>query len=159
VLRKVISGGQTGVDAAALRAAAQCGIPTGGWCPRGWRTEQGPAPWLADFGLEEMPTPSYKARTRKNIKNSDATMILAMTEPLSGGTALTQTVCLETGKPFWFVDLTRRDTLVQQGQEVLTWIATKHVQSLNVAGPRESECPGIGQHAEAFLVTVFQRAC
>ena len=51
MIGKIISGGQTGVDQAALRAAKACGIPTGGWAPKGWRTEDGPAPWLADLGL------------------------------------------------------------------------------------------------------------
>jgi hypothetical protein len=157
VLSKVISGGQTGVDAAALDAAVQCGISTGGWCPRGWRTELGPIPKLADFGLQEMPTDSYKARTRKNIAESDATLILAMTENLTGGTALTRAISLETGKPLLIIDLSRRDVLAQKRQDVITWIAKEQVQVLNVAGPRESEWPGIGAAAEDFLVAVFQR--
>lgn len=95
---KVISGGQTGVDQAALRAARAAGLPTGGWACKGWVTEAGPAPWLADFGLVECPWPGYPARTRWNV--GDAGYI----------------VCLETGTfPHWssgtrlLVNLTQRD--------------------------------------------------
>lgn len=55
MIERVISGGQTGADQAALRAARACGIPTGGWAPRGWLTEDGPSLWLAEWGLVEMP--------------------------------------------------------------------------------------------------------
>ena len=63
MLTKIISGGQTGVDAAALRAAKAVGIPTGGTAPKGWLTEDGPAPWLAEYGLVESDSPFYPPRT------------------------------------------------------------------------------------------------
>src|SRR5262245_63695480 len=90
-LSKVISGGQTGVDRAARRAARAAGIPTGGWAPRGWQTEDGPAPWLGsdDWGLKEWSAPGYAARTRRNVEDADATLILTDRHPLTGGTRLT----------------------------------------------------------------------
>jgi hypothetical protein len=75
VLEMVISGGQTGVDQAALRAARAAGMPTGGWAPRGFLTEDGPAPWLAGWGLKESARPGYPARTGLNVRQSDATLL------------------------------------------------------------------------------------
>ena len=74
MLDKIISGGQTGADQVALRAARAPGVPTGGWAPKGWLTEDGPAPWLADFGLAECPEPGYSARTLANVRDSDVTL-------------------------------------------------------------------------------------
>jgi hypothetical protein len=78
MLTKVISGGQVRVDQAALRAARSCGIPTGGWAPKGWLTEDGPAPeLLAGFGLVECPEPGYTARRRRNVADCDAVVCSA----------------------------------------------------------------------------------
>jgi hypothetical protein len=76
MLDRVISGGQTGADQAGLRAARAAGIPTGGWAPLGWETEDGPSPWLADFGLIECREPGYPARTRANVLEASATIWL-----------------------------------------------------------------------------------
>src|SRR5262249_29141313 len=73
-LEKIISGGQTGVDQGALCAARKAGFPTGGWAPKGWLTERGPAPWLAELGLLQHASPSYPLRTRANVAASDATL-------------------------------------------------------------------------------------
>lgn len=90
MIGKIISGGQTGVDQAALRAAKACGIPTGGWAPKGFRTEAGPAPWLADFGLREHASADYPVRTRANCRDAGLTLILITRESeLARGTALT----------------------------------------------------------------------
>jgi hypothetical protein len=84
MIERVISGGQTGVDQAALRAARAAGIPTGGWAARGWATEDGPAPWLADFGLAECPEPGYPARTIANVCDSDGTLWVGTTDSPGG---------------------------------------------------------------------------
>ena len=74
MLERVISGGQTGADQTGLHAARACGIPTGGWAPRGWLTEAGPAPWLEEWGLVECPegeteAERYRARRRRCVKD------------------------------------------------------------------------------------------
>ena len=70
---KIVSGGQTGADQAGLLAARAAGIETGGWAPEGWDTEDGPAPWLEDFGLTECTVAGYPARTEANARDSDGT--------------------------------------------------------------------------------------
>jgi len=90
MIGKIISGGQTGVDQAALRAAKACGIPTGGWAPKWWKTEDGPASWLADFALREHASADYAVRTRANVADAGLTLILVARESdLARGTALT----------------------------------------------------------------------
>ena len=87
MIRRIVSGGQTGVDRAALDVALSLGIPCAGWCPRGRRAEDGPID--ARYPLNETPSTSYAKRTEWNVRDSDATLILARL-PLGGGTALTE---------------------------------------------------------------------
>src|SRR4051794_27751768 len=97
MLERVVSGGQTGADQAGLRAARACGIPTGGWAPLGWQTEDGPAPWLADFGLVELPDGGYPERTRANVRDSTATIWFG--DPGSPGGRTTLRACHKLGMP------------------------------------------------------------
>lgn len=155
-LTKVISGGQTGVDQAALRAAHAAGVPTGGWAPKGWQTEAGPAPWLARYGL--LPhAGGYAARTRANASESDATLIL-FEGGVTGGTALTVREVEGFARPCHMVNVGavhgRHGEAAVAG--VLAWLAAEGVATLNVAGPRESKHPGIGARAEGFLNEVFR---
>jgi hypothetical protein len=150
MLERIISGGQTGVDQAALRAARAQGIPTGGFAPRGWQTEAGPAPWLADFGLVECDQPGYPSRTEANVLSADATLILIGSRS-DRGTDLTRRLCESHSKPL----------LVQSLSEQLTqptsaaWLRSLDIRTLNIAGPREGSLPGIGALAEAFLRRLF----
>jgi hypothetical protein len=73
-LRKIVSGGQTGAAQAGLRAARAAGLETGGWALKGWATEDGPALWLADFGLVQCRRPGYPPRTEANARDSDGTI-------------------------------------------------------------------------------------
>src|SRR4051812_12471606 len=95
MLDRVVSGGQSGADQAALRAARAANIPTGGWAPKGWRTEDGAAPWLADFGLVECPESGYPARTRANVRDSDVTVWFGDWHSPGGKTTLD--ACRELG--------------------------------------------------------------
>ena len=143
-LLKVVSGGQTGVDRAALDAAMQLGIPCGGWCPRGRRAEDGTIP--PTYPLIETPDTRYPQRTEWNVRDSDGTLVLYAGKP-GGGTALTLRIAARLGKPLVRMDL---DAAPDAGG-VAYWIASRGIRILNVAGPREGECPGIGVRAARFL--------
>ncbi len=145
---KVISGGQTGVDRAALDAASARGIATGGYCPKGRRAEDGVIP--ARYSLTELRTADYPARTRRNARTADATLILTRGR-LTGGSAYTAQVAQRLGKPLHVVDLASRP----RAAPVRAWMAAHDVQVLNVAGPRESKAPGIQQQAKRFLLRLW----
>jgi hypothetical protein len=145
MIGKIVSGGQTGVDRAGLDAAMALGIDSGGWCPKGRRAEDGVIP--ARYVLRETPTADYRQRTEWNVRDSGATLILTRGEP-TGGTALTQRLADAYGKPCLVVDL-QTDP---DAHAVRSWIAASRIGVLNVAGPRESGCPGIGAQATTFLV-------
>ena len=141
---KIVSGGQTGVDRAALDAAVALGIPHGGWCPKGRLAEDGPIP--PQYQLVETDLPDYADRTERNVLDSDATLILCRGQP-TGGTELTRRLALRHGKPLRVVDL-------QQPVDwpaVRRWLGRHGARTLNVAGPRESQCPGIREQALGFL--------
>jgi len=140
----LISGGQTGVDRAALDAALELGIACGGWCPRGRRAEDGPLD--TRYPLDETQSADYRERTQRNVETSDGTLILAH-GALTGGTALTYRVARERNKPCLVVDLARANTT----DTVCRWLTRNGVKRLNVAGPRESTKPGIYARALDFL--------
>jgi len=144
VIERVVSGGQTGVDRAALDAALAVGIDCGGWCPAGRRAEDGRIP--DRYPLQETPEQAFAVRTRLNVRDSDATLILT-TGPLTGGTALTREFAMSLGRPCRVVDLDGP----AEPAEIRAWLATRAVRCLNVAGPRESGQPGIGERARRYL--------
>jgi hypothetical protein len=149
-LPKVISGGQTGVDQAALAAARTAGFATGGLAPLGWLTEAGPAPWLEDYGMCQMPTNDYPSRTRENVKTSDATLWLG--DPSSNGGRATCNSARRLGKPLYVV------TAISDVEPaaVADWLESLgDLRLLNVAGDRESVAPGIGAAAGRFLTELF----
>lgn len=143
-LRKIISGGQTGVDQAALAIAIALNIPHGGWCPRGRRCETGAIP--NQYHLKEMTSSDYAARTRQNVCDSDGTLIL-FRKCLTGGTHLTQQFAFELDRPLFLVDL--------QGpvpcDQLRAWIYQHGIGVLNIAGPRQSSAPGIFDQAKEVL--------
>src|SRR5947209_13063019 len=97
MVAKIVSGGQTGVDRAALDVALELGLPCGGWCPRGRRAEDGPLP--ARYPLTETSWEGYPQRTRWNVRDSDGTLILTRGQP-DRGTALTIKLAQRLGKPY-----------------------------------------------------------
>ncbi len=153
-VRKIVSGGQTGVDQAALAAAIELGLDHGGWCPRGRLSESGPIP--ARFQLQETHSAEYWVRTEQNVIDSDATLILYRGE-LRGGTALTHRLAAKHHRPCLLIDLAQPALLAPPAliDPVRGWLQQSAVRVLNVAGPRESSCPGIQQEAQAFLRNVF----
>lgn len=145
ILRRIVSGGQTGVDRAALDAALAAGFPCGGWCPAGRRAEDGPIP--PRYPLHETATSDYAERTRLNARDSDATLILAFREPLTGGVLLTREAAERLGRPCLVLD----PRLPEATSRVERWLREHAVTALNVAGPRESAAPGIYAEALALL--------
>jgi hypothetical protein len=136
IFSKIISGGQTGVDRAALDAALELGLPVGGWCPKSRRAEDGPID--GRYPLRETDSRNYAVRTEKNILDSDGTLILTWGRP-KGGTALTIKLAGVHQKPFLVMDL----SVGKDFSPVRDWAKTYHIEIFNVAGPRESEAPGI----------------
>ena len=157
-ISRVVSGGQTGVDRAALDAAIFVEIPHGGWCPKDRRSESGPIPDL--YQLTETDSRNYAVRTEQNVIDSDGTLIL-FEDILSGGTELTSKLARKHKRPCLcldlagFVDWTEED-FNQAITTTTDWLATHSLNVLNIAGPRESSAPGIQTVAESFLVRLLQ---
>jgi hypothetical protein len=158
LIARLVSGGQTGADRAALDVALRLGIPYGGWCPLGGLAEDHPEPpgLLAAYpGLRETPSRVPAERTAWNVRDSDATLLLSDAPgPLSGGTALTRDVAVDLGRP-WLVAATTEATGVR------AWLLDVRAAAgqplvLNVAGPRESTQPGLYAAASRLLERVLQ---
>lgn len=141
---RIVSGGQTGVDRAALDVALGLGLPCGGWCPRGRRAEDGVIP--ERYPLRETPSAAYPQRTEWNVRDSDGTLVLARGRP-TGGTALTITLARRMGKPVLLVDLARS----ADPDVAAAWIVEHDIATVNIAGPREGDNPGIASEAGGFL--------
>lgn len=149
-LRKIVSGGQTGVDRAALDAALAHGVAVGGWCPKGRRAEDGRIP--DRYPLEETPSEAYEQRTAWNVRDSDGTLIVT-DGTLEGGTALTMDEARERGRPVLHV----RTTDAVPIPMIQAWKTEHNVRVLNVAGPRASEVEGIYDEARALLDQLLTR--
>lgn len=143
-LERIISGGQTGVDRAVLDVALALGIPCGGWCPQGRRAEDGTIEMR--YPLKETPWSGYPQRTEWNVRDSDGTLILTRGQP-DGGTALTLELARRRRKPVLVVDLAEP----VERESVWEWLRSQRIATLNVAGPRESSCPGIYAEALSWL--------
>ena len=147
MFRKVISGGQTGADRAGLDFAIETGLEHGGYVPRGRKAEDGR---IDDrYNLFELSTSSYPARTRRNIEESDGTVIFSLNRRLSGGTKLTLDLANKLGKPVLHIYDTRKerisnpDSLRLEIQALTDFLCSNKIEILNVAGPRESKEPGV----------------
>ena len=153
VLAKVISGGQTGVDRAALRAALHNGLDIGGWCPPGREADDGAIP--DSFPLVETPrersdlAPEVprSLRTEWNVRDADATLVFKFSDR---GSVWTQRAAVHYQKP---VFICRPDD--DQAVAIIDWINIRKPTVLNVAGPSEKNWPGIGDRVYALLVEVF----
>jgi hypothetical protein len=141
---KIISGGQTGADTAALNFAKDNGIPTGGFAPRGFMTELGPNENLKSvYGLVEIEEGS-ESRTIRNIMESDGTIIFA--DKLTDGSNLTLLTCIKRRKPHLY------NPSIEEFRE---WIKENNIKILNIAGNRESVTPGIEKRVYKFLTEAF----
>ncbi len=137
------------MDRAALDAALELGLPIGGWCPRGRRAEDGPI--TLSYPLKETDSRNYAVRTEKNILEADGTLILTR-GILKGGTALTRRLAKAHRKPFLVIDLSAGKNV----PPVRDWGQAHQIKILNVAGPRESEAPGIYNEVFSYLKKILQ---
>jgi hypothetical protein len=155
---KIISGGQTGADRAALDFAIKHSIPHGGWLPKGRKTEDGRL--SEKYQLQEMPTGSYSRRTEKNILDSDGTLIISHGQ-LTGGSALTREFAKQHRKPWIHLDMADL-SLETAADRLIFWIERNDIKVLNVAGPRASKDPKIYQATidllEKMLIPLFSKA-
>ncbi|MBO9446318.1 putative molybdenum carrier protein [Ruegeria sp. R14_0] len=148
---KIVTGGQTGVDLAAWQYALDNGIPYGGWVPKGRLNEDGRIPDRFK-GLMETQSEDVAVRTKKNVQSCDALLVF-VDGAISPGTQLTIDFAQDIGKPCLVVDL--RLGIAACADQINSWIASHPVSNLNIAGPRESEAPGIGSQVTAVLQQVL----
>jgi hypothetical protein len=151
MIKKIISGGQTGVDRAALDAAIKLTIPHGGWIPRGRLTESGPLPHK--YRLKETLSSSYSERTEKNVLDGDGTLIISR-GPLTGGSEYTREMAVKHNRFWLHIDLSQK-TAFQAATIINDWILWKEIEILNVAGPRASKDPKIYQDALDIIESTY----
>jgi hypothetical protein len=162
MLRKIISGGQTGTDRAGLDFAIETGLEHGGYVPRGRKAEDGRVD--ARYNLVELSTSSYPARTKRNIEESDGTVIFSLERLLSGGTKLTWEHAKKLGKPVPHIYNASKEGILNQEslrleiQALTDFLCSNKIEILNVAGPRESKEPGVYEWALTLLRLFLNRA-
>ncbi|MCL4692406.1 MAG: molybdenum cofactor carrier [Candidatus Hydrogenedentes bacterium] len=149
MIERIVSGGQTGVDRAALDVALERGIPCGGWCPSGRLAEDGPID--PKYPLIETPSSDYAERTRWNVRDSDGTLILTWGPP-ADGTAFTIECAQELGKPHLVVNL---QDPVDFGA-ISAWLHQYRIAVINIAGPRASKAPQIYYAAKSTLSNLLE---
>lgn len=147
MLSKIISGGQTGADRAALDWAIERGVSHGGWCPKGRKAEDGAID--RRYNLVETPSEDYSQRTEWNVRDSDGTAVLSIRKELRGGSLLTVELASRYNRPV--IHLRAQDERANHAQELRSFIAKFGVSVLNIAGPRESEEPGVYQFVSSVL--------
>lgn len=146
----IVSGGQTGADRGALDFAIEHGYPHGGWAPHGREAEDGKIP--LKYQLLELAHGGYRQRTRRNVEDSDGTLIINRGE-LDGGTLATRVFAQRLNKPFLVIQL----DLGIDGKSVtgvIEWLQQHKIKTLNIAGPRESKRPGIYSATRELLTQV-----
>src|SRR5262245_39953450 len=151
-LKRIVSGGQSGVDRGALDAALALSFPCGGWCPAARLAEDGPIP--DRYPVIELPGADYRGRTRRNVLDSDATLIIAF-GPLAGGTLETLRDCKRFGKPHLVIDAAATEP-ADAAARATGFVEETGIEVLNVAGPRESSHPGARAYAEAAITLLLR---
>ena len=152
MVRKIISGGQTGADIGGVRAGVILGLETGGMMPKGWRTEVGPRPdYELLYKMQEHSSRNYRYRTEHNVKCSDGTLVFGNSS--SPGSKLTKNCCRESWKPCFIVEWPMVKPNIDKFRN---WLQENEIDVLNVAGNREEKSPGIYQAVIDFLVEALK---
>jgi hypothetical protein len=154
-LNKVISGGQTGADRGALKAAMAAGLKTGGWCPNGRRAEDGRIP--DEYRLDETPSTDYPQRTEWNVRDSDATIVFTWGGP-GRGSSLTAKFCALMKKPYRIIDISDSDE-EKIGIHIAGFIRMVDPETLNVGGTRGSNAPGIEERVMQSILLLNKVKC
>lgn len=153
LLKKIISGGQTGADRAALDAGMESGFVVGGYCPWGRMAEDGPID--IRYPLDEIDG-GYEDRTKRNVEYSNGTVVFYDSH-LYGGTRTTVAFCNELKKPYELIDIDQLSILVA-AKTVASFISNYKVQVLNVAGPRQSSCPKIYAYVHNTIKAIIAQS-
>ncbi|MBW2367218.1 MAG: putative molybdenum carrier protein [Deltaproteobacteria bacterium] len=151
MVKKIISGGQTGAQQGALDAVIEFGIPYGGWIPKGRLTEDGPLQGMLTF--TEMPTKSDKACTEQNVVDSDGTVIISRGR-LKGGSAYTKKMAKRHNNPYLHINLKKTATFFA-ASEIIKWVEENDIEVLNVTGPRENKDPFICKDVQKIIEGVY----
>jgi len=151
MIRKIISGGQTGVDQAALDVAIKLGVTHGGRIPKGRRTENGPLP--QKYRLRETRSSNYAVRTERNVQDADATLIISH-GPLTGGSEYTREMAVKHDRLWIHIDLNQMAAF-QAASTINQWILQHKIEVLNVAGPRASKEPTIHKEVSDILESAY----
>lgn len=149
MIERIVSGGQTGVDRAALDVSLERAVPCGGWCPSGRLAEDGPID--PKYPLVETPSSDYAERTRWNVRDSEGTLILTWGPP-TDGTAFTILCAQALGRPHLVVNL--QDPV--DSRTIVAWLHRHRIAVLNIAGPRASEAPSVYGAAKRLLNILFE---
>ena len=149
---KIVSGGQTGVDRAALDAALKSGFAAGGWCPAGRVAEDGIIP--DKYPVKELPNSGYRQRTKMNVTDSDGTVIIYFDYP-SGGTKQTINFCIQENKPYVLIDAENL-SIQEATRKINLFIDQNSISVLNVAGPRASGEPKAYEYAKNLIQSVLK---
>ncbi|TVQ32742.1 MAG: molybdenum cofactor carrier [Phycisphaeraceae bacterium] len=153
MIERIISGGQTGVDRAALDAALETGFPCAGWAPRGRLAEDGPIP--ERYPLKETPDDDVEQRTEWNVRDADGLLILTL-GPTDIGTDHAARCAESAAKPILFIDMERMSAS-DAADEIIEWSNWRGLSAINIAGPRESSSPGVYDKALAVVRALLQR--
>jgi hypothetical protein len=152
MIKKIISGGQTGADRAGLDAAKLLNIKTGGYCPKGFLTENGNDITLKSYGLKETESASYEERTERNVLSSDGTVIFCKIDKdgkiIGGGTSFTYQIAIRNKIPV-IINPTEK--------QFIKWINENKIKILNVAGNRESQYLGIYKKTKILLICYIEK--
>lgn len=150
-LRKIVSGAQTGVDRGALDAALRAGFPCGGWCPEARKAEDGAIPQR--YPVVELAGAGYRHRTRQNVIDADGTLVIYLGTP-SGGTRETMRFCVQHRKPLLALNA-REHSPAGVARAAASFVRHGAIETLNVAGPRESSWHGARAYAEEAVAALI----
>jgi hypothetical protein len=154
MIKRIISGGQTGADRAALDFAIKVDLPHGGWVPKGRMAEDGPIP--DRYNLKEMPTKNFPQRTERNVKKADGALIISHGK-LTLGSDLTRKMAFKHKKPCLHIDL-NETSIFEAAEQIIQWVLENRIEVLNIAGSRASKDPKIYRAVYELLETIYYMA-